>query len=262
MINKKIICGFTSIICALALASCGTKAANNDSSSMDSNSINNENASTENFDARSLSREEMLLNIRNDCISLDDAYEVYGDCNGTIYYTVKNAALYTSLSDAGITYDDLDITDKTLSAFYFDNPENCVLTTADNFFKENKDNMEDGCYFLMLDFEVENIDAKTLDTRYPEYNMRADSVGCILDASTSYDSTFATFDAAYFDLHNQTNEEIYFMYEIKPGERKSFKMGYLVKPSDVSMLYLTDLKSGVYFPSSPYVDLGLSEKTD
>lgn len=262
MINKKIILGLTSIICVMVLASCGTNTPNKDNSSVDSSSINNENTNTESFDARSLSREEMLLNIRNACISLNDAYEVYGDCDGTIYYTVKNAALYTSLSDAGITYDDLDITDKTLSAFYFENPENCVLTTADNFFKENKNDLADGCYFLMLDFDVENVDAKTLDTRYPEYNMRADSVGCILDASTNYDSTFATFNAAYFDLHDQTNEGIYFMYEIKPGERKSFKMGYLVKPSDVSMLYLTDLKSGVYFPSSPYVDLGLSEKID
>lgn len=199
--------------------------------------------------------DKMSDRVKNNAISIGNVFEANSFLNGTMNYTISNAHIVANIYDEGLKLKDLDeysvVTNNGVDYQY---PEYIDSTTG---------KLIDGCTFVMLEITAENVNAN--NTHKLEYNnpylFRADGIVSLVDITNPVDSDhFNYYNIVYFSRQNKFIEHKY-AYELKPGEKTSFKIGFVVgmqkenETYNYSNLYACNSSGN---PDSTFINLALA----
>lgn len=174
-------------------------------------------------------------------LELGESFEESFGTDGRLVYTVKSASVSQSAED-GCFVEDAHV---TVDGVSYINPD---FITSDGLIS--------GASLVLLELEVQNVDADNAGMYDEPYVFRADSIVTLADLSKKSRGPYSYIDAAYFSLLNGRSEHS-MAYELKPGESITFTLGFLVG-SDHSLSDLCACDSSGNADSN-FVRLGLTE---
>ena len=135
-------------------------------------------------------------------LELGESFEESFGTNGRLVYTVKSASVSQSAED-GCFVEDAHV---TVDGVSYINPD---FITSDGLIS--------GASLVLLELEVQNVDADNAGMYDEPYVFRADSIVTLADLSKKSRGSYSYIDAAYFSLLNGRSEHS-MAYELKPGE--------------------------------------------